>query len=307
MTTNTSTSTVESLRNEPVFRLKPKRNEPTELAACEIKHVGFINQNEKLGDEPLKFPDTKDGKSKLILSLGVIDGYNITVRAYRMNITGYYMVNNDILPVCCLQFLYSKAILSGSLFTLFVYLKLDKFKNSFLTKPQSYVGATVYGNYVMILDTDKEITGNHLIELNDKFCEKYALENIAEKLKNVDISEEEIIKKIKDDTEEKKIFYNKLFSGIKIDNFKNFETLLKDNLLKTIMDPHFPGLIKYALYIRSKKRNEQYNGYNKEYKIPQKIFKVSDYNKDSSLLNKYFDKNSDDSGSDDNDNDNDNK
>ena len=288
---NTLKSTAASLHHEPVFRLKPKRNDSDELGSCEIKHVGFVNENEKLGDEPLEFPEkdsNKDSqKKKLILSLGIIDGYNISVRAYRMNITGYFMVNSNLLPVCCLQFLYSKAILSGSLFTIFIYLKLDKFKNSFLTKPQSYVGATVYGNYVMILDTDKEINATHLEELNNIYCEKYAIEDIAVLLKKEELSEEEIVKKIKKNTEEKKEFYNKLFAGIKIDSFYNFDNLLKDHLIKTITSSHFPGLIKYALYIRSKKRNEQYNAYSKKYVIPKKIFKVSDYNKDPTILDKY--------------------
>lgn len=318
MATNNNSSiksAAASLQHEPVFKLKPKRNNPDEMPSCEIKHVGFINQNEHLGDEPLEFPEKDDKsstdksskKGKIILSLGNIDGYNISVRAYRMNITGYYMVNNDVLPVCCLQFLYSKAILSGSLFTIFVYLKLDKFKNSFLTKPQSYVGATVYGNYVMILDTDKEITAQHLKELNDTYCEKYAVEDMAAILKNEPLSDEEIAKKIQDDMEEKKQFYNRLFAGIKINTFRNFDTLLKDQLLKTIYSTHFPGLIKYALYIRSKKRNEQYNAYSKEYKIPKKVFKVSEYDKDHSMLDKYLGENNSENNSDNNSNDTDSK
>ena len=288
MTSNTKNSSeqIESLRHEPVFRLKPKRNESGDMASCEIKHVGFINQNEKLGDEPLEFPDKKEG-NKFILSLGMIDGYQITVRAYRMNITGYYMVNNSNLPVCCLQFLYSKTIVSGSLFTIFVYLTLDKFKNSFLTKPQSYVGATVYGKYTMVLDTDNEITADNLKELNDIYCEKYALETVASQINN-DLSEEEILNKIKEDTEEKKQFYNRLFAGKNIDSYKNFSTLLKEHLLETVNSKHFSGLIKYALYIRSKKRNKEYNAYNKEYKIPEKVFNVADYEKDPSIIDKYL-------------------
>ena len=154
----------------------------------------------------------------------------------------------------------------------------------------------------MILDTDKEISATHLQELNDTYCEKYAVEDMAAILKNEPLSEEEILQKVKENTEEKKQFYNRLFAGIKIDSFYNFETLLKDHLLKTITSSHFPGLIKYALYIRSKKRNEQYNAYSKEYKIPTKIFKVSDYNKDPSMLDKYLgNDNKDDSDSNDTD------
>jgi hypothetical protein len=298
-------SKAETLRHEPVFRLKPKQNEPDEMASCEIKHVGFINQNEKLGDEPIEISDNKN--NKFVMSLGTIDGYQITVRAYRVNMTGHYMVNHNRLPMCCLQFLYAKTILSGSLFTLFVYLNLDKFKNSFLTKPQSYVGATVYGKYTLVLDTDNEIGVNELKELTDKFCEKYAIEEFASKLdENKNLSEEEILEKIQILTEEKKIFYNQLIAGKSITHFNKFNPFVKEHLLDVAKSSSFLGLIKYGLHIRSKKRNEEYGAYNKEYTIPQKVFNVSEYEKNPEMLDKYLniDENNDSDKSDNSDNSN---
>lgn len=279
--------TAEELKYEPIFRLKAKQNEPDELASCEIKHVGFINQNEKLGDEPLEI--NSDSNNKYVMSLGTIDGYQITARAYRVNMTGHYMVNNNKLPLCSLQFLYSKTILSGSLFTLFVYLNLDKYKNSFLTKPQSYVGATVYGKYTLVLDTNNELKSNELRELTDIFCEKYAIEEFASQLEeNQNLTEEQILEKIKKLTEEKKILYNQLIVGKPITHFKKITPFVKENLLDFAKSSQFIGLIKYGLHIRSKKRNEEYGAFNKEYSIPKKVFKVSEYEKNPNIVDDYI-------------------
>lgn len=282
--------TAEELKYEPIFRLKAKQNEPDELASCEIKHVGFINQNEKLGDEPLEI--NSDSNNKYVMSLGTIDGYQITTRAYRVNMTGHYMVNNNKLPLCSLQFLYAKTILSGSLFTLFVYLNLDKYKNSFLSKPQSYVGATVYGKYTLILDTNNELKSNELRELTDIFCEKYAIEEFASQLEeNQNLTEEQILEKIKKLTEEKKMLYNQLIVGKPITHFKKITPFVKENLLDFAKSSQFLGLIKYGLHIRSKKRNEEYGAFNKEYSIPKKVFKVSEYEKNPDMVNDYMNNN----------------
>jgi hypothetical protein len=279
--------TAEELKYEPIFRLKAKQNELDELASCEIKHVGFINQNEKLGDEPLEI--NSDSNNKYVMSLGTIDGYQITARAYRVNMTGHYMVNNNKLPLCSLQFLYAKTILSGSLFTLFVYLNLDKYKNSFLTKPQSFVGATVYGKYTLVLDTNNELKSNELRELTDIFCEKYAIEEFALQLEeNQNLTEEQILEKIKKLTEEKKMLYNQLIVGKPITHFKKITPFVKENLLDFAKSSQFLGLIKYGLHIRSKKRNEEYGAFNKEYSIPKKVFKVSEYEKNPNMVDDYI-------------------
>jgi len=291
---------IEDLRPEPVFRLKPKQNEPDEMASCEIKHVGFVNKNEKLGDEPIEINDNKN-ENKYVISLGMIDGYEISLRAYRVNMTGYYMVNNNKLPVCCLQFLYSKTILSGALFTLFIYLNLDSNKNSFLTKPQSYVGATVYGKYTLVLDSNNEIGVKELKELTDKYCEKFAIEDYASELENnKNLSEDDALEKIKNMTEEKKKYYNVLFLGKPISHFKKLNSFVREHLLDFAKSSNFIHMIKFGLYIRSKKRNEEYGAFNKEYSVPKKVFKVSDYEKNPNILNKYFEENN--NSDDDNDN-----
>ena len=66
-----------------------------------------MNDGDKLGDEPIEL-DTTPEEQKLYgnnkLSLGIIDGYDITVALFRNNITGSYMFQNSSLPVCSLQF-----------------------------------------------------------------------------------------------------------------------------------------------------------------------------------------------------------
>lgn len=280
---------------EPVFRLKPVYSDgENEFVECDIKHVGYVNQNEKFGDEMVEISTTpveqhKYGKN--IHTLGEINGYDITLRIYRNNMTGYYMCNNNLLPVCSIQFMYSKSIVTGYLFNIFVYFVLDKTKNSFLKDPKSYVGARVYGKYVMILDSENELNKNvnHLYnDLSEKFAmEQVATENLEE------LSQDEILNRLKDIINEKKTFYKELISGKHIKYFKNMTHFVNDNLIPIYNNKHFIDVVKYAIEERNKKRAKEYKAYDKEYKIPEKIHKLTDYIDNPELVDKYLDIESD--------------
>jgi hypothetical protein len=280
---------------EPVFRLKPSYSDlENEFTECDIKHVGYVSGNEKFGDEIVELTTTpseiqKYGKN--IHTLGEVNGYDITVRIYRNNMTGYYMLNHNILPVCSLQFMYSKTILTGFLFNIFIYFVLDKAKNSFLKDAKSYVGAHVYGKYIMILDSENELNKN-VDNLYNNLSKKFATEQLAsENLE--DLSEEEILNKLKSIIEEKNTFYKELMTGKHIKYFKNMNQFVNENLIPIYKNKHFIDILKYALEERHKKRAKEYNAYEKEYKLPEKIHKLTDYIDNPELVDKYLDIESD--------------
>ena len=287
-----------SLTSEPVFRLKPIRNDPEDISECYIKHVGYVTSKENLGDEVIELKTTPSEQTKYgknIHTLGVINGHDITVRMYRNNMTGHYMINSKLLPVCSLQFMYSKSIVTGYLFNIFIYLLLDPLKNEFLKDAKSYVGARVNGKYILILDSEDELNKN-INELYNNVCENFATEQLASELNdNTDVSEEELLAKLKNIIEEKKTFYKSLIDGYALTHFKNINQFVEENLTPIYNNKHFIDIIKFALGERQKKRAKEYNAYDKEYKLPDKVLKINDYQNNPELIDKYLDIESDES------------
>lgn len=279
----------EDISYEAVFRLKPNRTEPDETGNCNIKFVGYISPTDKLGDEVIEIETTELEQKALGKNthlLGKINGYDITVNVYRNNIVGNYLISNRNLPVCSLQFMYAKNIVVGYLLNVFIYFVLDPQKNVFLTSPKSYVGARVYGKYVMILDCDKEISDN-LNKLNDKM-EEYSTEDVALEIGNNNLSEEELINLINKNIEEKKEFFDMLIKGKEVVYKKNIKKFAEDNLIPLYKNKHIISLIKFALDMRAKKRIKEYGGYDGEYKIPKKVLNLNDIKNNPELLDKYL-------------------
>jgi len=281
------------LKLEPVFRLKPQRNDDT--AMCEIKFVDYISQTDKLGDEPIELETTEDEKKSLgsfTHYMGKFNGYDITVNAYRNNITGNYMLSSKNLPVCSLQFMYAKNIVVGYLFNIFIYFCIDPLKNPHLSNSKAYLNSKIVGNYILILDSDKELIDNMHILLDTKI-EDYVMEDIAKMMVendelNVQLSEEVLLEKIQKNMEEKRGFYEMLIKGREIKDFKTIKKFTDDYLVPLYENPHISGLINFALDIRSKKRVKEYKSFEGEYKIPEKFLNLNDIKNNPDLVDKYI-------------------
>ncbi len=282
--------TKEDVKFEPVFRLKPYRNQDND-AICDIKHVGYISPTDGLGDEPIKIETTPEENKAFGPNthyMGRLNGYDITVNAYRNNMTGNYLISNNNLPVISLQFMYSKNIVTGFLFNIFIYLVIDKEKNEHLKTPQSYVGARVYGKYIMVVDCDKELHDNLNTLLEEKI-EEYAMEDIANDINNDNnLTDDELVIKVKENIDEKKEFYSKLLKGVEVSNYKNIQKFSDEHLVPLYKNKHINGLLKFALDIRNKKRVKEYGSFEGEYKIPERVLKLSDYKNNPELIDKYF-------------------
>jgi hypothetical protein len=277
---------------EAVFRLKPNRTDD-EIGECDIKLVGYVSPTDKLGDEPLEIQTTKNEikvVSKDTLLYGRIEGYDITINAYRNNIIGNYLIKNRNLPVCSLQYMYSKNIVIGYLFNIFIYFSLDLSKNYYLKTPKDYVGARIYGKYIMSIDSDKELVDG-INNLTDSDLEKYALEDIAEHMNDKNYTESELVEMIKKNVEEKKEFYKMLVKGKEVKYTKNIKKMAEDNLYVLFKNKHMNGLIKYALEIRAKKRIKEYGAYDGVYKIPERVLKLDDIRNNPDCVDKFIEEN----------------
>lgn len=278
---------------EPVFRLKPQRTDDDDKNSVEIKFVNYITPTDKLGDEPIQLDVTEAEKKAFGANthfMGKFNGYDITVNAYRNNITGDYLINNKNLPVCSLQFMYTKNIVVGYLFNIFIYFSLDEHKNTHLSTPNSYVGAKAFGNYILIVDCDKELVNNINEFLTDDKLQEYATEDIANHItiNNLNLTDEEMIEMIQKNIEEKREFYKTLLNGKEVSNFKTIKKFVDEHLIPLYKNPHIGGLIKFAIDVRAKKRVKEYGGFEGEYKIPTKVLKLDDIKNNPDLIDKYL-------------------
>jgi len=281
---------IDSVTLTPVFRLKPNRfNEGDEIATSQIKFVANITDTQQLGDEPVELNPTEEVK-KIYGSNGDyianVDTYDITVKGYRYNMTGNYMIKTKQMPVCGLNLMYAKSIVVGYLFNIYVYFALDGLKNHFLKDPKSYVGATIYGNYVICIESEGELKYEDI----EKRIEKYATLDVSEEItKNkLNLSDDEILQMIKNDITEKKEFYTKLFKGYILKDFKNIRKIFDTELIPIYKNKHMKSLIKFAVEMRQLKRQKEYGLNLDDYKIPTKVLKLSDYKDKPELIDKYL-------------------
>jgi hypothetical protein len=275
---------------EVVFRLKPLISD---VATCEIKHVGYMGKDDKLGDEIIELEtpvnvQTMFGKNTDYL--GKINKYDITVNAYKNNMTGSYLLKNVKLPVMSLQFMYKKNIVVGYLFNIFIYFELDTESARQLISAKKYVGARVTGKYVIGIELGDDLLLDENKNKLKEQIEKFAMEDIADELTNSkeELSEEKLKDKLLKNIEEKTNLYNSLIEGYDIGNFKNNTKFFNENLKVIYKNKHLEGLIKFALDVRNKKRIKQYGGSEEPYKIPEKIFRYKDYKNDEKLIEKYL-------------------
>jgi len=276
---------------EAVFRLKPNRTD-TEMGECDIKLAGYVSPTDKLGDEQIDIETSEKeirtvGKNTLLLKN--INGFDITVNAYRNNIIGNYLIKHKDLPVCSLQMMYAKNIVVGYLFNIFIYFSLDSAKNHFLKTPKDYVGARIYGKYYMCIDCDPELM-DYMNNLSDEEIEKLSLEDIAERLAGTgeNLSEPELLQMIQQDVAEKKAFYKTLLTSTEVHYTKNIKKMAEQYLFPVFRNTHINGLIKVALNERAKKRVKEYGAFDGEYKIPEKVLNINDVKNNPDVVDKFI-------------------
>jgi hypothetical protein len=142
----------------------------------------------------------------------------------------------------------------------------------------------------MSIDCDKELL-DAIEKLTDTDLEKYALDDIAEKMSDNNYTETELLEMIKQNVEEQREFFNMLIKGKEVKFTKNIKKMAEDNLYELFKNKHMNGLIKYALEVRAKKRVKEYGAFDGVYKIPEKVLKLDDIRNNPDCVDKFLEEN----------------
>lgn len=268
---------------EPIFRLKPIfRNN-----VCEVKHVGYMDSEQKLGDELMEFETSREAQEvcgKNIDFINKIYDYTITAAIYKNNIVGSYLLKHTFLPVYSISFAYSKSIVSGFLFDIFIGFELDEESIQVVKDPRKCVNARLYGRFKLKLFCDDEVINSYDLMLNS-IDNKIIEENtILDKMN--EMSDEEFIKFLDGEITRRKDFLLNLKNGIDIPEL--FSVSRTVEMLRNVYKLNdLTVLFETALNVRQKERQQKYNAI-EDYKIPTNVINISNVENDPNYLDKHL-------------------
>jgi len=269
---------------QPVFRLKPTPYSND----CIIKHVGYVNENEKLGDEIVEFKTSDDIVNKFgknVDYLGVIKNYIIKVYIFKNNLTGSYVIKNDFLPVYSLSITYEKNIVNGPLFDIFIGLKLDDKSKELKKNPKKIPNLKVYGDYQIKILCDDNVKNNIQNFYDNIGKELLNNENILNKLDNM--TEEEFSKYLQEQITLNKTYIEELINGKSIDRFQTITKTIENILRPLYCDYKLDLFINFALTKREEDRRKQYGAIEK-YELPKRVLNIKDVENNEKYLNEYL-------------------
>jgi hypothetical protein len=268
---------------QPVFRLKPIFRSNT----CEVKLVGYMDIDHKLGDELLEFETPKEVEAafgKNVDLVNKVKNYNITTSIYKNNILGTYLVKHDFLPLYSISFMYEKTMVSGFLFDIFIGFQLDDESKNILKNYTKCVNARLHGKFILKLYCDDEVYENFdliLSTIDDKVIQE---PEVLERMENM--NEEDFIKYLDEEITRRKTYLTNLKNGIELPELYSVTKTI--NMLRNVYKQNdLTNIIHYALEIREDERRKKYNAV-EEYKIPEKVLNIKDIENDSTFLDKHL-------------------
>ena len=269
---------------QPVFRLKPTPYNNS----CVIKHVGYLTEKEKLGDERVEFDtpvEMQNQYGKNIDYLGLIKKYNVKAYIFRNNVLGSYLLKNDTIPVYSISITYEKNIVSGPLFDIFLGFRLDDASRELVKTPKKIVNATVYGTYELKILCDDRVKNN--MEEYYKFFGEELLkkDEVLNKLQT--LSEEDFEKYLQEQIDNNKTFISELITGKSLDKFETHTKTIENILRPLYRDNKLNNFIEFALNKREEERRDNYKAVQK-YELPKRVLNIRDVEKDENYLKTYL-------------------
>ncbi len=268
---------------QPVFRLKPIFRSDT----CEVKLVGYMDPDQKLGDELLEFETPKEVEAafgKNVDLVSKVKHYNITTSIYKNNILGNYLVKNDFLPVYSISFMYAKTLVSGFLFDIFIGFQLDEESKNLLKDYSKCVNARLHGKFILKLYCDEEVSEDFdliLSTIDDSVIQE---PEVLAKMETM--SDDDFMKYLDEEITRRKTYLINLKNGIEIPELHSVTKTI--NMLRNVYKNNdLTNLIHYALEVREDERRKKYNAV-EEYKIPEKVLNIKDIENDSTYLDKHL-------------------
>jgi hypothetical protein len=265
---------------EPIFRLKPL----TYNTHCELKHVGYFNEGDSLGDEIVELSTTDEDKAlygENTLFISSVMKYNITVNIYKNNFKGSFLLQNTFLPVFSIDLSYAKNIVGGFLFSICLGLELNEYSLNLLKTPAKCVNARIEGTYYIRLLAEN---------FNQGFMDKlsdYVQSDPEVVAQFSSLSEEEFLLYYKDRLASVVDFYEKFKTGIILEQFTTQSKLISNIVEPLIKDYRLRYFILHSLELREQKRRAEYNAI-ESYSIPKKVLNIKDLEQNN--IDEYLEK-----------------
>lgn len=161
------------MTEHPVFRLK-LNGENT--VVCQYK--GMLREDQELLDEEIGDP------AYYINSVVEKNGENnIFVRYYKCNVLGGYLLKEDKIPLYYTHVNFTRGIVSGFLFNLWIFFIPDEETKKSIKHPNNYVNKTMTGKFVMQLILDGNVADEENNGMYTKEVENYYQQFYADELK----------------------------------------------------------------------------------------------------------------------------
>ncbi len=167
----------------PVFRLRADNRSNS----AKIKHVGYLQENEKLGDEVVELDKQIHPKGHIIgkhaIPIKNIGAYEMVGRLYRCNIVGSHIVFSSRYPLMYLNVGYERPLVTGSLFQLFYSIDMNENEKKAIKEKtkndkdnKHYIGLQFTGTWNRHIDCDEELIEHYdamiitMLENDAKIC-----------------------------------------------------------------------------------------------------------------------------------------
>lgn len=271
----------EELKNMvPVFHLKPTSSS---RVRCTLR--GYSEKEERLFDDQLEVETTDEIKEKVgnnTLLLGTVNKHIIIGKYCSCNIPGGYLIQNAKMPVFYLSIIYTKPLITGCLFNMFLYFEMDDECKARMDNPKKYYKAYINGKYTIhCVPTDDDllikikplVEQEVMLEYKEKFDKIESGEQ--DQNQNQDQDQDQLMEEVIDKIQEKMGEYEKFFESIDFeeDRIPTQKTVFR-TLNKMCDNPIFKELVSYGLISREHDRIAERGDPDIEYKIPKNIINL---------------------------------
>lgn len=270
----------------PVFRLKAENRSNS----AKIKHVGYLSENEKLGDEVIELDKPIHPKGDVVgkhaIPIKSIGAYEMVGRLFRCNIVGSHIVFSSRYPLMYLNIGYERPLVTGSLFQIFYSIDMNEEEKKAIkekTKNEKdnkhYVGLKFTGTWHRHIDCDEEFV-EHYETMITTMLKNEAKENYETLVSGELESLESYTEKY---TERERIYYDSLMKDQEIP-FRSFNKMrdhFVDLCTSTSSQGRFYKFIELAMKCREIHRRKQYGlpeqeESDNEFVVPKTVTKLDD-------------------------------
>jgi hypothetical protein len=268
-------------KTSPVFRIKPENKANKAI----IKYVGYLKEEEKLGDETVELDKPLHPESasfgKHAIPIKQIGEYDMVGRLYRCNIVGTHIVISCRYPVMYLNIEYERPMVSGSLLQLFFSIDMNPEEKKIVKEHKKYVNLRFTGKWIRHIDCDDELT-QHYEKLLLDMLEADAINNFYnsnnEEIINLKktLTDDQIANWVDSYVETERKFYDSIMQEQQME-FKSI-THLRDEFVALCISEKFHKFLQLAMKARNIHRRKNYglDENSIDYVIPKNVTKLDD-------------------------------